>query len=232
MSKHKDFWNKEYRNPKHLALSDNQSEDLEKWTRWLGRNAEQPVLTNRAKVLDLGCGNGRNLIYLAKEFAVKGHGYDISEEAISQAAKRARAENLPLTFEVRALTEPLPHADESIDVILDMMSSHFLIESEREAFRTEVLRVLKPGGWFFFKSFIAEGDLHVKRLLKENAADEQGAYIHPRLGVYEYVWTEQAIYDFFGPHFEIHKVEKSHKHISHGKAFKRRTVVVYLEKKF
>ena len=31
--------------------------------------------------------------------------------------------------------------------------------------------------------------------------------------------------------FEIHKIEKSHKHRSHGHAFRRRTVTVYLEKK-
>ncbi len=112
-----------------------------------------------------------------------------------------------------------------------MMTSHFLRKGEREALRAEILRVLRPDGWLFFKSFWAEGDLHVKRLLEEHPADEENAYIHPEFKVYEYVWTEEALYEFFGEYFEIHKIEKSHKHIMHGKAFKRRTASVYLKKK-
>lgn len=229
MSQHKAFWNKEYKNPEHLALSMNPSEDLEKFTRWIDRQFGGAVFNRTSQVLDLGCGNGRNLIYLAQNFGCRGVGYDISDEAIRQAEKAG--EGMPLKFETRSIAEPISLPDESVDVALDMMTSHFLREKEREALRTEILRVLKYDGWLFFKTFLAEGDLHVKRLIAENPADEKNAYIHPKLGVYEYVWTEDAIYEFFGPYFEIRKIEKSHKHIMHGKAFKRRTVTVYLQKK-
>jgi hypothetical protein len=89
-----------------------------------------------------------------------------------------------------------------------------------------------PSGkrWLFFKSFLADDDLHTKRLLREHPADEGGAYIHPRLGVYEYTWTEEVLREFFEPYFEIHKIDKSHKHIIRGKAGKRRTVSAYLQK--
>jgi len=182
----------------------------------------------RAKALDLGTGNGRNLIYLAENFGMQGIGYDISEVAI-QEAKRA-SQDLPITYEARSIVDPLPIPDESITLVLDMMTSHFLKKAEREALRAEIIRVLRPGGFFFFKSFLAEEDLNVKRLLREHPADEEGAYIHPRMGVYEYVWTEDSLREFFGADFEIHKIHKSHKHLKRGRAGKRRTMSVYMQK--
>ena len=56
-------------------------------------------------------------------------------------------------------------------------------------------------------------------------------YLHPEIGVAEYVWTEDALHEFFEPQFTIHKIEKSHKHVrKNGEAWKRRTVSLYLEK--
>lgn len=256
MPSHKNFWNKEYANPEHLTLSDEPSEDLEKFTRWIERQYKGAVLNPTTNVLDLGCGNGRNLVFLSRNFGCHGTGYDISGEAIAQAKRTAQGEVLidkwrpyvhgtagntrkkhgapvlPLTFVERPIQGKFDLKDESVDLVLDMMSSHFLKKAEREVWRDEVVRVLKPGGWFFFKTFLDEEDLHVKRLLKENPADEEYAYIHPRLGVYEYVWSEERIEEFFKPYFIIHKVEKSHKHLLKGKPFKRRTISVYLEKNY
>jgi len=228
MDKHRAFWNKEYQTSEHLALSSSPAEDLEKFCRWMERAYKREYFNPRAKALDLGTGNGRNLIYLAENFGMQGIGYDISEVAI-QEAKRA-SQDLPITYEARSIVDPLPIPDESITLVLDMMTSHFLKKAEREALRAEIIRVLRPGGFFFFKSFLAEEDLNVKRLLREHPADEEGAYIHPRMGVYEYVWTEDSLREFFGADFEIHKIHKSHKHLKRGRAGKRRTMSVYMQK--
>lgn len=230
MSQHKKFWNDEYKSGKHLQLSDEPAEDLEKFCRWQERNYGRRFLNPLSLALDLGSGNGRNLIYLAQNYNVRGIGYDISDVAIKQA--EAASKELPIKYEVRSIEGVLGLKDNSATFVLDMMTSHFLREKEREMLRSEILRVLKPGGWFFFKSFLADQDMHVRRLLKENPADEADAYIHPELGVYEHVWTEQSLHDFFSPHFNIHKLERSHKHIKDGKANKRRTIVAYLEKPF
>lgn len=230
---HREFWNKEYKTSEHLALSGSVSEDLEKFTRFLERGYKRQDLNPYARALDLGCGNGRNLIYLAESYGIKGLGYDVSDVAIEAAQKAS--EGLPITYEVRSIGEPLPLPDNSQTFVLDMMTSHFLKSAEREALRGEILRVLRPGGWLFFKSFLADEDLHTARLLREHPADEPGAYIHPALGVYEYAWREDGVREFFAEGFELHKFTKSHKHINRGKvgeerAWKRRTFAAYLQK--
>ncbi len=224
----KKFWDKEYEKPEHLAISSAPSEDLQKFTRWLDRHGENFRLGEGTKVLDLGCGNGRNLIYLAKEFYCGGLGIDSSEEAVGQAKKAAEGTNL--TFEVRSMAEPIPLPNNSVDLVLDMMSSHFLKEEERKKLRAEILRVLKPGGFLFFKTFLLEGDQNALRMIRDYPAGEKNSYIHPTFGGYEHVFTNEELPEFFEPEFEIKRVVKSHKHFLHGKAFKRRTMSVYLEK--
>lgn len=226
---HRLFWNKEYLTSEHLTLSTNPSEDLQKFARWLERNTKREFLNPHARALDLGCGNGRNLIYLAENYGIQSIGYDISDVAL--AAARASSGGLPIEYEERSIAESLPLPDESQTLVLDMMTSHFLKAAEREVLRDEIARVLRTQGWLFFKSFLADEDLNVKRLLREHPADEEGAYIHPRLGVYEYVWTEDAAREFFEPAFEVHKVLKSHKHLRRGRAGKRRTMSMYLQKR-
>lgn len=228
MSTHREFWNKEYKTSEHLALSDEPSEDLEKFCRWLERREGKRRLNPLGLALDLGSGNGRNLVFLAETYAMRGVGYDISDEAVRLAERRAKG--LPVRFEARSLAGRIELPDESVDLVLDMMTSHYLKAKERAELRSEIFRILKPGGFLFLKTFLADGDLHVRRLLREFPADEPGAYIHPKIGAYEYAWTEGGIREAYEPPFVIEKIDRSHKHMKAGKAWKRRTVSVYLEK--
>ncbi|HXK38227.1 MAG TPA: class I SAM-dependent methyltransferase [Candidatus Paceibacterota bacterium] len=230
MSKHQAFWNKEYKTAEHLALSDEPSEDLEKFIRFLERQEGRRSLNVTCRALDLGCGNGRNLILLGR-YGMRGTGYDISDEAVKLARKNSG--DLPLEYEARSIVgkfDKIPDASQTI--VLDMMTSHFLNKAERAQLKAEVLRVLKPGGWYFFKTFLADDDQHVTRLLRDAPGAEEGTYIHPRMGVPEFVYSEAGIYEFFEPDFIIQKVDRSHKHIKDGHAYKRRTITVYLQKAY
>lgn len=222
------FWDAEYKEGGHLALSLNPSEDLEKFTRWLEREDGKKVLNITASALDLGCGNGRNLLWLSETYGMRGVGYDISREAIKQAERLAKEENLNLIFETRSLVEPVPLPDESQTIVLDMMASHFLNEENRKKLITDIFRVLKPGGYFFYKTFLLDEDQHAKRMIAENPAGEKNTYIHPKIGVAEHVSTEEEIEELYGAHFEILKIQKSHRH--KGKHAKRRSIVVYMQK--
>jgi ubiquinone/menaquinone biosynthesis C-methylase UbiE len=150
---------------------------------------------------------------------------------LEKPLNRQNSHQLPLRYEARSIEGVFPEIkDASVNIVLDMMSSHFLSKEERETFRDEVFRVLRPGGWFYFKSFLKEEDQHATRLLREHGTEEENTYIHPRMGVPEHVWTEEEIESFWGEMLAIEKIDKSHKHILHGKAFKRRTVSVYMQR--
>ncbi len=67
--------------------------------------------------------------------------------------------------------------------------------------------------------------------LRTESAGEHNAYIHPKMKVYEYVWTDEALHDAFGEQFILQHRELSHQHNIRGKPNKRRSIVCYYEKK-
>ena len=222
------FWEQEYTKGGHLALSLNPSEDLEKFIRWLVREHGREHLNVTSAVLDLGCGNGRNIEWLSRSYGIHGTGYDISTEAIKSASRRAAQDNLPLTYISRSIAGPINLPDESQSLILDMMSSHFLNKEERTFLIQEIARVLRPGGFLFYKTFLLDEDRHAARMIAENPGEEAQTYIHPKIGAAEYVSREEDVEAAYGPYFTIHKVLKSHRH--KGAQAKRRSISVYLEK--
>ena len=224
------FWDKEYTNPEHLKLSDKESQDLAKFTRWVIRRNRGDILAETAGVIDAGCGNGRNLIYLVSNFNMVGTGVDISSAAISQAKKASVDMNIK--YHIGSAGDPLPAPDNSQSLALDMMTSHFLDKGGREKLRDELFRTIRPGGFFFMKTFLKDKDLHTARLIKEKPGDEDGSYIHPVMGVAEFVYSEEELVDFLSEKFIVRKIYRSHKHAFKGKARKRRTISIYAEKDY
>jgi len=222
------FWDQEYTKAEHLALSTEASEDLEKFTRWLERQTKRTLLNPLSSVVDFGCGNGRNLMYLAQNFGMRGIGYDSSAAAIKEAVRLS--EGLTIKYQTRSIAGVFDIESDSQTLALDMMSSHFLKKPERTELRDEIYRTLKPGGFLFMKTFASDGDIHTKRLIAEQPGEEENSYIHPVIGVQEYVYSEEELYAFLGEKFIVHKTYLSHKHALRGKARKRRTISVYAEK--
>ena len=225
------FWDQEYTKAEHLSMSVEVSGDLEKFTRWLERQTKRTILNPTSSVIDFGCGNGRNLLYLAGSFGMHGIGNDSSGAAIKEAKMLAEKEKAQLKYEVRSMAglhSNIP--DNSQALALDMMSSHFLNKEDRELLRDEIFRVLKPGGYLFMKTFLKDEDIHTKRLIAEKPGTEEDSYIHPVIGVQEHVYSEESLIDFLGEKFTILRTYPSHKHKSKGKARKRRTISVYAQK--
>lgn len=105
----------------------------------------------RRRVLDAGCGDGRNLIYFLQQ-GFDCHGVDSAPQAIDairQIAARVAPRLSPTNFVVADLAH-LPYPDGSMPAVICSAVLHFA-EDEHQ-FRSvvdETWRVLAPGGLFF-----------------------------------------------------------------------------------
>ena len=103
------------------------------------------------RVLDAGCGAGRNLVYLLRS-GLEVFGVDESSAAIAQAQGLAAelAPHLPQNnFRVEPV-ERMTFADACFEVVLSSAVLHFARdEAQWMAMVKEMWRVLKPGGIFF-----------------------------------------------------------------------------------
>lgn len=228
------FWDREYTNPEHLKLSTAESADLAKFTRWITRQKREDIIAAGTSAVDAGCGNGRNLLWLAHQFDMLGVGVDISSAAISQARQMTQTidKGGDIAYYVGSAGAPLPAEDESQTLALDMMTSHFLNQDERRALRDELWRVLQPGGFLFMKTFLRDEDGHTERLLRESPGPEDGSYIHPVMGVPEHVYYESDLREFLEEKFIIRQLYRSHRHKSKDGRGKRRTISIYAEKDY
>jgi SAM-dependent methyltransferase len=97
-----------------------------------------------ARVLELGCGTGNNLRFLAEE-GFEAHGLDSSRSAIELAGKQLASWGLEAELQVAELTE-LPYPDSYFDLVVDRAAVvhndyHDVVTATGEA-----RRVLKSGG--------------------------------------------------------------------------------------
>ncbi|MEI6886963.1 MAG: class I SAM-dependent methyltransferase [bacterium] len=95
-------------------------------------------------ILELGCGDGKLAILLAKEgFNVTG--IDISKTAIDWAMKRSESIITPIDFRVADVLN-LPFKKNNFDLVIDSFCLHCIIGNDRNDFFSEVKRVLKDEG--------------------------------------------------------------------------------------
>ena len=107
---------------------------------------------SQIRILDLGCGPGANVWFVARE-GYTAAGLDGSTTAIRIAGERLAAEGLAADLKLGDFTQDLPWADESFDAVIDCAALYSNpLTRIREAV-TEIHRVLKPKGRLISMSF-------------------------------------------------------------------------------
>ncbi|TCM50042.1 class I SAM-dependent methyltransferase [Kribbella sp. VKM Ac-2568] len=109
-------------------------------------------------VLELGAGQGRDALYLARQgFSV--HATDFSEAALHQLRLDAQRDGLDdrVTAALHDVRDPLPPADATVgavyaNVLLNMAFSR----AELRSLVNEIRRVLRPGGLFVYTVWSTE----------------------------------------------------------------------------
>jgi len=106
---------------------------------------------NCEKVLDAGCGGGRNLIYFLRNgFDV--YGTDINPNAVSAVAELSRTLAPASSKEnfLNASVENLPFGNDYFDLVISSAVLHFAKgPGHFEEMIRSMWRVLKPGGYLF-----------------------------------------------------------------------------------
>jgi ubiquinone/menaquinone biosynthesis C-methylase UbiE len=109
---------------------------------------DQIELTGK-DIIEIGSGRGGGLAYIAKNhFPNSLKGIDISKSAIAFSSKHHKFTNLSFQYGDAC---QIPVMNNSYDVVLNVESSHRYLEIDR--FLSEVVRILKKGGYFLFADF-------------------------------------------------------------------------------
>lgn len=142
------------------------------------------------KILDAGCGGGRNIVWLMRNgFDV----YAIDRDENAVEAVREMAENVApalsqQNFE-RASLESIPFSDESFDWVICNAVMHFAEDrGQFDRMLAEQWRVLKPGGVFFARLASSIG---IEQLLVPTS---NGRFLMPD-GSERFVVDEQMLKD-------------------------------------
>ena len=90
-------------------------------------------------ILDIGCGTGGNLTFLARWG--HGTGIDLSPLALSLACRR----NLPRLAQASGLALPYPDYTFDLVTLFDVLYHRWITDDDRAIH--EAYRVLRPGGW-------------------------------------------------------------------------------------
>lgn len=224
----KSAWEKEYKNPTFLTKEMEPQADTVRFFKFLKK--EEKFSFEGKKLIDLGCGTGRNSLY-ATELGFEAIGIDISKTAITEGMEYAKAHNVHVDLSVGSIGEKLAYEDSIFDVALDVTSSNSLTEAEREIYFEEMYRVLKPGGYVYVKALCKDGDTNAKELLKRFPGPETDTYILPEQKIIERVWTRKDIMDLYSRKFKILHLEMKESYTTMGdRRYKRRFWIMYAQK--
>ncbi|MFY0674091.1 MAG: class I SAM-dependent methyltransferase [Bacteroidia bacterium] len=127
-------------------------------------------ISPESKILDAGCGNGRNHFFFVKE------GYDVSAfdlntESLENAKSQAKELNYPKLHQFKQgdMTD-IPFKSNSFDFIINVAVLHFANNRAHfEKMLTELVRVCTPGGKILMRVASNIGIKHLFVAINENA---------------------------------------------------------------
>ena len=162
------FMNYGYYN-EELVITLDKDDELERYPIQLYHQLCIQVELKDKVIVEVGCGRGGGANFIARYHKPKLiTGVDLSPNAVSLCNKSYNLDNLNFLVGDSA---KLPFEDNSVDVILNVESSHCY--PSIPDFISEVCRVLKPGGHFLYCDLVIDSDLgdHLNNLKNNNLSD-------------------------------------------------------------
>lgn len=159
------------------------------------------------KAVDIGCGKGRNSVYLAQQ-GFKVAALDYIKPALDAARQLAEATGVSasIQFEQTEIDQPWPFDDASFDFALDSYASIDIETLEgRATCRNEMLRTLKPGGYALVTVVSADDEIE-KELLATSPGPEPNSTIWPKNHKFQKDYDEAELRQFYKD-FEVVELE-------------------------
>jgi SAM-dependent methyltransferase len=185
------------------------------------------VCAQEAVAIDIGCGTGRNSLYLAQQGFIV-HALDMVPEMISQLREKADAagSRSRLRAVCANVCEPWPIEGHSAAIAIDTFCYKHVMEAEgRLAYRRELARTLKPGGLFLLTLASIE-DAYYGLLPFRQLDDGMRAINDPGNGIDSVLYERFAIEQSFADEFDVLRYAVKRKPgLMHGAEYLRVTHV-------
>lgn len=152
------------------------------------------------KVLDLGCGTGRHLLFFAQK-GYEVHGLDESPEALRRAKLWLTAKGFKANLKQQSFYEKLPYEDDFFDCVVSTNAIHHGMRYEVEDTVEEAARVLKKGGLIFAVVPSDEGRKQ-KNMMKSARKIAKNTFFPTEgdeAGLIHFIFDKTSIYDIFYP---------------------------------
>ena len=197
------IWDEEHKHPKVLLQMDSEdgSGGVKKFWDFLSQSGAKNL-----KGLEMGCGKGRNVIWLASQ-GVDMYGFDFSPAAIEEATRRAeKAGATSAHFDVMDATREWKYDSDSFDFAIDCFASTDIESPEGRAFAiSELHRVLKSGGYLLAYLLSTDDEFH-KEMIIESPAEQANAF-HHATGKFEKTFDEEELKEIYRD-FKVVKWER------------------------
>lgn len=158
------------------------------------------------KVLDLGCGNGRNAFSLAK-MGLRVVGLDGIESAVIDAQEQAQREGFVDTLEFVVCDlglAPWPVNSVSFDVAIDINTFSSLLGHERAVYIDELYRVLRKDALFFLYTYTQNDEYYAQFITPTPPHQRIGLRIHcPDDHVDRILYSVEELKQIFSPWFKV-----------------------------
>jgi len=168
----------------------------------------------KGKALDLGIGEGRNALFLAKNgFEVEGT--DISQEAVKRCNELAQREKLPVRAEVADVREfHIPEGTYTCIICAYVLP--FLKRGEAEALIGRIKAGLAPGGVAYVAAFTTD-DPRYQRCKERGLPEvESSTFFSPKFNSHFFYLARGELRGFFKDFELISHVEGYSLDLTHG----------------